>query len=1074
MLTGALPTGLNFNAGLLSGTPTQTGTFPLVASVSDSVGGTASANYSLQINAAPPPALVLQTNSLPSGEAGAPYNTPLSATGGVPPYSWSVSGLPEGLKVNQNTGIISGTLAPDATTSTNVVLTVTDRTNTSASSLPLTLTVTPRPSITSSSPLPNAEATAPYSQTLTATGGTAPFTWTVTDGSLPVGLSLNPTSGTISGTPTTTGSFNFTVTLTDSLGVSAPPKNFKLKVTGGLGITTPSPLPQGEVTIPYSQTLTASGGTNSGFTWAITSGSPPANLSLSAGGVLSGTPTAAGPSNFTVQVTDSGGGNATKSFSLTIIAALTITSNPTLPQGEVGAAYSQTLTATGGQAPHVYTWSVISGSLPAGLALTAGGVLSGTPRSAALGTASFTVQATDSAGGTATLPMSLTIIPGPTITTAPTLPNGTVGGTYTTTLAASDGTKPYIWSITLGVLPAGLSLDANAGTISGTPKATGASNFTVQVIDAKGVTATKQFSITISGGLTITTAPGLRNASIGLAYSATLSAAGGTPPYTWIVNSGSLPTGLTLNSSTGAISGLPSISGSFKFTVQVTDSASGTATKLFTLNVTQTLVITTAPTLPSGAVGTPYLQSLSAVGGTQPYIFTVVSGVLPNSVNLSPGGVISGTPASSGTFNFTIQVRDSNLVTASQPFSLTVLSSLSITTATQLPQGAINSQYSQPIAATGGTGTYTWNLAQGALPPGVTLSVAGVIAGKPSSTGTFTFTIQVTDQAGGTSNKQFTLTIVAGLTITSGAVLPPGTIGVAYPALTLAEVGGNFPYTWSVSSGSLAPGLLLSSKGVVTGTPTKAGAFSFTLQVKDSVGATATQAFTISVVPPTVPEVNIAGVPPTSPAGQQISFSVSLASPYPLDITGDITLSFQPDAVAPAVDPALQFSSGGTTASFTIPANSTDPVPMALQTGTVSGTLTLTFALTAGGAELPGFQSTITIPRSAPVIQSVKLVRTSAGMEIHVVGFSPSRDLTEADLTFTAAAGSSLQTTSVTEKLTSVATAWYQSAGSAQYGSQLMLVLPFTASQGSVDAVGGVSVVLKNAKGSSPSASGTF
>jgi hypothetical protein len=130
--------------------------------------------------------------------------------------------------------------------------------------------------------------------------------------------------------------------------------------------------------------------------------------------------------------------------------------------------------------------------------------------------------------------------------------------------------------------------------------------------------------------------------------------------------------------------------------------------------------------------------------------------------------------------------------------------------------------------------------------------------------------------------------------------------------------------------------------------------------------------------------------------------------------------------------------------------------------------------LVTGGAELPGFDQTITIPRSAPVIQTVQLVRNSAGLEIHVVGFSPSRDLTEADLTFAAAPGASLQTTKVTESLASVATAWYKSTGSAQYGSQLMLVLPFTASQGSVDAVGSVSVVLKNAQGSSPAANGTF
>ena len=101
-------------------------------------------------------------------------------------------------------------------------------------------------------------------------------------------------------------------------------------------------------------------------------------------------------------------------------------------------------------------------------------------------------------------------------------------------------------------------------------------------------------------------------------------------------------------------------------------------------------------------------------------------------------------------------------------------------------------------------------------------------------------------------------------------------------------------------------------------------------------------------------------------------------------------------------------------------------------------------------------------------------LRTSAGLEVHVVGFSPSRELTEADLNFTAAPGATLQTTTVTENLASVATTWFKSAGSTQYGSQLMLVLPFTASQGSVDAVGSVSVVLKNAKGSSPSASGTF
>jgi hypothetical protein len=389
----------------------------------------------------------------------------------------------------------------------------------------------------------------------------------------------------------------------------------------------------------------------------------------------------------------------------------------------------------------------------------------------------------------------------------------------------------------------------------------------------------------------------------------------------------------------------------------------------------------------------------------------------------------------------------------------------------------VNSSYSQPLAATGGTAPYTWTLAQGTLPVGLQL-IGGVIGGTPKATGTSTFTMQVTDNVGATTTKQFTLTIVAGLTITSPAALPQGTLGQAYAALALAAVGGNQPYTWSVSAGLIATGLSLPSNGIITGTPSAAGAFNFTVQVRDSSGATATKAFTISIFPPAVPQVNVTGLPPTSPAGQQVSFSVSLASPYPLDIAGQITLSFQPDAIAPAVDSAMQFSTGGLTVTFTIPANTTNAVfpsssQIGLQTGTVSGTITLTLTLTAGGTQLLSLHNTVTIPRSAPVIQSVKLVRTSAGLEIQVVAFSPSRDLTAADVTFTAAPGATLHTTTLTENLASVATAWYQSTGSVQYGSQLMLVLPITASQGSVDAVGSVSVVLKNAQGSSQATSGT-
>jgi hypothetical protein len=850
---------------------------------------------------------------------------------------------------------------------------------------------------------------------------------------------------------------------------------FAATAAGKIKIHMP-PLPRAEATAPYpAQTFTADDAGATCCTW--TSSGNLDGLTLSPAGVLSGTPTAAGSFPFTVTATDSKSASETSgTLTLTVMAGPGI-SPASLPAGKLGDPYAPTLSGTGGRPG--YTFS-LTGGLPAGVKFNnSTGAFSGTPGPGTAGSYPITVQVTDSAGGSFTQGYTIVIVSQAPVVNSATLPQGEVTVAYSTTLTESGGAGPnFTWSLATGSgpLPAGVSLSP-AGVISGTPTQSGSFPFSVQVTDSASMTSAPQaFTLTVIGGLSITTTSPLPAGEIKVPYSQTLTASGGTPPYTWSVSAGSsLPSGLTL-SSTGAISGLPSSSGSFSITIQVADNASPPVivTKQFTLNVTLALTITTAATLPSGAVGNSYFQALSGFGGAPPYTFTVVSGTLPGGVNLTPGGVIRGTPASSGTFNFTIQVKDSNASTASRAFSLTVVSGLAITTAV-LPGGAVNNQYSQPIVATGGTPPYTWALAQGTLPPGLALSAGPteLISGKPTSNGTFTFSVQVTDHVGSTSTKQFTLTIVAGLTITSLA-LPQGTLGQAYGPFTVAQVGGTLPYTWSVSSGSLGPGLLLSSSGVITGTPTQAGAFNFTLQVKDGAGASATKTFTISVVPPSVPQVNVSGVPPSSPAAQQISFSLSLTTAYPLDITGDITLSFQPDAVAPAVDPALQFSSGGTTASFTIPANSTSPVAIALQTGTVSGIITLTYALRAGGADLPVFESTITIPRSAPVIQSVKLVRTSAGMEVHVVGFSPSRDLTAADLTFTAAPGSSLQTTSMTENLTSVASAWYASAGSAQYGSQLMLVLPFTASQGSADAVGSVSVVMKNDKGTSRATSGTF
>ncbi|MFN7970763.1 MAG: putative Ig domain-containing protein [Acidobacteriota bacterium] len=252
------------------------------------------------------------------------------------------------------------------------------------------------PTITvSPASLPNGTVGTPYSQTITASGGTAPYTFAVTAGALPNGLTLTA-GGVLSGTPSATGTFNFTVTATDSAACTGS-RAYTIVISSGCGVITLSPatLPGGTVGIPYSQTITASGGT-APYTFAVTAGTVPTGLSLSAGGVLSGTPTTPGTFNFTVTATDNAGCTGSQAYSVVVSpqGCGTITLAPaTLPSGTVGTGYSQTITASGGTAP--YTFAVTAGTLPAGLALASGGVLSGVP--SAVGTYNFTVTATDAA-----------------------------------------------------------------------------------------------------------------------------------------------------------------------------------------------------------------------------------------------------------------------------------------------------------------------------------------------------------------------------------------------------------------------------------------------------------------------------------------------------------------------------------------------------------------------------------------------------------------------------------------------------------------------------------------------------
>src|ERR1700730_12946975 len=262
----------------------------------------------------------------------------------------------------------------------------------------------------------------------------------------------------------------------------------------------------------------------------------------------------------------------------------------------------------------------------------------------------------------------------PSITTT-SLSNGTQNAAYSATLATTGGAAPYSWSIISGALPAGLALAQRTGVISGTPTRTGTSNFTIQVTDAKLLTATKSLSLTVTvvASLSITTTS-LANGAPNSAYSATLAATGGATPYTWSIVSGTLPAGLALARRTGVISGTPTRTGTSNFTMQVTDANSLTATKSLSLIVSASPSITiTTTSLANGSQNSAYSATLAATGGATPYSWSVVSGALPSGLTLGRStGTISGTPTGTGASNFTVQVTDANSLTASKALNLTI------------------------------------------------------------------------------------------------------------------------------------------------------------------------------------------------------------------------------------------------------------------------------------------------------------------------------------------------------------------------------------------------------------------
>jgi hypothetical protein len=336
--------------------------------------------------------------------------------------------------------------------------------------------------------------------------------------------------------------------------------------------------PVGKVGTAYSHTVSWKPGTGCPpFTYAVVGGAFPPGLTLSSDGHITGTPTTAGTYTFYIRQTDNCGpeGEGNAPFVITIQGGappLAVTSD-TLASGEVELSYSFALTASGGGTA-TRSWSVTSGQLPPGLALSSDGRLSGMPTTA--GTFSFTATVSDG-NSASSKTFALTVIPGITINAAPIVPIAEVRTPYSasvpTMLGVTGGVPPYRYAPVSG-FPFGIGFDSATGEIFGSPREPGVVDLTILITDGNNATKQVTVSVTVLPKLQITRVR-LAGGSVGQSYKAKVTVAGGKDPV-WTVMSGKLPSGLKLNSSTGAITGVPKRAGSFHFTVSVKDSLGAT------------------------------------------------------------------------------------------------------------------------------------------------------------------------------------------------------------------------------------------------------------------------------------------------------------------------------------------------------------------------------------------------------------------------------------------------------------------------------------------------------------------